>query len=174
VRRLEERHIDQTPEGEREEIRQIFAAKGFDGKLLENVVATITHDRRRWVETMLVEEWGLQLIPSSPWRAALVTFTAFLVAGMVPLTPLLFAGSLTHGQVFGCSAVAAALMFFVTGSANGRLNHRNPWRSGLETLVVGGAAASRPSWWASGFVTCCCECNADNHAHSHQSDSARG
>ena len=63
------------------------------------------------------------------------------VAGVVPLTPLLFATYLTDGQVFAASASAAGLMFFITGSINGHLNRRNQWRSGLETLLVGGAAA---------------------------------
>ena len=48
LRRREERHIDQTPEGERDEIRAIFEAKGLEGKILESVVETITEDRKRY------------------------------------------------------------------------------------------------------------------------------
>jgi vacuolar iron transporter family protein len=77
AREIEACHIEEVPEGEREEIRQIFAQKGFTGQLLEDVVAIITQDRKRWVETMLTEEHGLPLAGPVPLRAALVTFSAW-------------------------------------------------------------------------------------------------
>ncbi|MFT5327285.1 MAG: VIT1/CCC1 family predicted Fe2+/Mn2+ transporter, partial [Planctomycetaceae bacterium] len=49
TQQMEEHHIDRNPDGEREEIRQIFAAKGFSGSDLERVVEVITADRQLWV-----------------------------------------------------------------------------------------------------------------------------
>lgn len=43
--RDEQRHIDEVPEGQHEELRQIFAAKGFEGDTLERIVDTISRDR---------------------------------------------------------------------------------------------------------------------------------
>lgn len=142
ARRREERHIDQHPEGEREEIRQIFEGKGFQGDLLENITETITGRRKLWVDTMLTEELGLQLEPPHPVRAASATFVAFLLAGLVPLLPLLLSGRLEAGHTFLISAVATAATFAVIGAVKGRVTHRSLWRSMGETLLIGGCAAT--------------------------------
>jgi len=66
IRKEEENEIQLIPEGEREEIRQIYAAKGFDGELLEQVVEVITSNEQVWVDTMLLEEHGLLLDGPEP------------------------------------------------------------------------------------------------------------
>ena len=56
ARKTEAQHIEKIPEGEKEEIRQIFAAKGFKGHDLEKAVKTITANKEQWIGTMLKEE----------------------------------------------------------------------------------------------------------------------
>ena len=140
IRRTEEEHIDRIPAGEREEIRQIFQNKGFEGKTLAKIVETISQDRRLWVETMLTEEHGLQKTGPSPWRSATVTFMAFLVIGAMPLMPLL-ATSLAMQQQFIISTVVAAVVFFSIGTLKSLVFARPVFRAGLGTLLTGSAAA---------------------------------
>jgi hypothetical protein len=52
-RSMEERHVDMHPDGEREEVRQIFEAKGFAGHDLDRVVDVITAERDRWIDMMM-------------------------------------------------------------------------------------------------------------------------
>src|SRR5437868_13775365 len=69
----EQNEISSRPEEEREEIREIYAAKGFRGQLLEDVVSTITANRETWVSTMMNEELHLQPVAQqSLLRTALV------------------------------------------------------------------------------------------------------
>ena len=140
ARRTEENHIAEVPEGEREEIRQIFRQKGFDGDTLERIVDTITRDRAVWIETMLSEELGLQRIAFNPIRSAMVTFLAFVGVGVVPLVPFLFT-SLSMDVKFGCSVALAAVMFFGIGLIKGLVLEKSAMLSGINTLLTGSAAA---------------------------------
>jgi VIT1/CCC1 family predicted Fe2+/Mn2+ transporter len=141
ARESEARHIAEVPEGEREEIRQIFAQKGFHGSLLEDIVTVITQDRTRWVETMLTEELGLPLASPVPLRAALVTFAGFVLAGLLPLAPLFLPLAMPVPARFAMSAWATGVTFLLIGVVKGYVLDRPRWRSGLETLLVGGGAA---------------------------------
>lgn len=141
VRSTEEHHIDKIPEGEREEIRQIFAAKGFEGSVLEEVVDVITSNRELWVDTMIREEWGLQVEGANPLRAAATTFLAFGVVGLLPLLPFLIV-TVAPSNAFGLSALITGLAFFGVGVVKGMQTHKPALLSGLETLLTGGAAST--------------------------------
>lgn len=140
TRRLEELQIEEIPAGEREEIAQIFARKGFEGDVLERIVETITSDRRLWVDTMLTEEHGLQLDGPSPVRAGLATFVAFMLVGLIPLIPFLLPG-LDLNERFIASCIATGLAFLTVGIGKGAVLEQGLVRSGLETLLTGGIAA---------------------------------
>ena len=101
IKEIEHKHIKFHPEGEREEIRQIYKDKGFEGEELEKAVELITADEDRWVQTMLTEEYGLPAEIRSPWKAALSTFTAFCICGLVPLVPYLFSVKNSFACFFG-------------------------------------------------------------------------
>lgn len=132
--------LDAHPEGERQEIREIFARKGFTGDTLDRVVDVITGDRKVWVDTMMAEELKLSEASARPLRAALATFTAFAICGFVPLLPFV-AGAGSFDAMFGLSAALAAGAFFALGAGKGAVLGMPRLRAGLQTLAVGGAAA---------------------------------
>ncbi len=138
LRIQEKRHIAGNPDGEREEVRQILAAKGFTGGELERAVEVITEDEERWIRFMLSEEYGLPSQIRSALAAAMSTFSAFLVCGFVPLIPFLIRAP----HPFAISLAATLAVFFAIGSVKSRWLAVAWWRAGLETLTIGGIAAA--------------------------------
>jgi vacuolar iron transporter family protein len=145
----EEWQIDVFPEGERDEIREIFAQKGLKGASLDEIVEVITANREVWVNTMMAEELRLSDVSARPLRAGLATFIAFSICGIVPLLPFLF-GIGEFDTMFLVSAGLGVATFFALGMGKGRVVGISPFRSGLQTLAVGSAAAVLA--YAAGFL----------------------
>ena len=144
ARRQEQLQIQVVPEGEREEIRQIFAAKGFEGRDLERVVEVITADPELWAKTMMTEELGFSSTETNEFRAAAATLAAFLTVGFLPLTVFVY-DLAAPGEVenaFTWSAMMTGIAFLVVGALKSRFVDQSWWRSALETLIVGGLAAA--------------------------------
>lgn len=146
LRRMEEKHIAVFPEGEREEIRQIFIAKGFKGEELDEIVSLTTAHKGTWIDTMLTEEHGISLVQRSPIKAALSTFTAFVLCGAVPLVPFV----VDSADSALTATVMTGLVFFAIGSIKSRWSTQHWTWSGLETTTIGMAAAGIA--WAVGYL----------------------
>src|SRR3989344_265179 len=84
-RKREEWEIKNTPQGEIEEVRQIYKRKGFKGKDLERAVQIITSNKKVWVDTMMTDELGLIDSNKSPWKTAAYTYIGFIIIGTIPL-----------------------------------------------------------------------------------------
>lgn len=141
LRASEREHIERVPAGEREEIRQLFRAKGFDGATLEAIVDTLSSDRELWLDTMLAEEHHVQPQVERPLRAAATTLVAFIGVGTVPLLPFLLPAMVVSHR-FAASALLAAVMFFAIGALKSRALAQPVLRAGLTTLLTGGTAAA--------------------------------
>ena len=151
LRDIEKKHIQQAPEGEREEIRQILMAKGLDGSTLDNAVEAITSNEAIWIETMLAEEYGLASTLRKPLTSAAATFIAFVLCGGVPLLPFV----LPIGDPFTWAAGLTAVTFFLIGSLKSLWSLAPWWRSGCETLIIGIAAAAMAfavGYWLKGIA----------------------
>ena len=144
ARAEEESHIANYPEGETEEIRQIFAGKGFAGQELEQAVRIITSDKNQWANTMLQEEYDLPLSNIVAWRAALATFAAFLLLGFIPVFPFVwnYLSRYSIADPFFWSSIFTGFAFFAIGAIKSRFVDKPWYTSGLETFLLGGSAAA--------------------------------
>ncbi|WP_120634298.1 VIT1/CCC1 transporter family protein [Ruegeria sp. EL01] len=137
IRAIEERHINLYPDDERNEVREILAQKGLSDVVLDDATAAITANPENWINLMIEGEYGLGSVDPHPIKAALATFGSFLLAGLIPLLPFLLA----IDRAFAISAWMTLGVFFAIGALKSRWSLAPWWRSGIETLLIGGLAA---------------------------------
>ena len=147
ARKREEWEIDNLVEQERQEVRDIYAKKGFKEDLLDEIVRVITSRRKVWVDTMMREELGLIEDSKRPRDSAVTTFAAFNAVGLIPLLPFVvmsIMGFSTASTIdaFFYSVIFTAAAFFLIGSVKGKIVQKPILRSGLGTLAIGGIAAA--------------------------------
>ncbi|MBA3815414.1 MAG: VIT1/CCC1 transporter family protein [Parachlamydiaceae bacterium] len=121
---------------ERDELRVLYATKGFEGKLLEDVLDVLMADNDRLLKIMVEEELGLSLASQEhPLKqglgAAFGVFTSSL------LCIILYILSPSFGLFIG-----AALIIAVSSSISARLAQNKAisaiiWNLGIAALSVG-------------------------------------
>jgi len=143
-KRIEHWEIEHLPEEERDEIREIYKAKGFKGKLLEQVVDIITEDPERWVDTMMKEELEMMKKMKSPMAMAIVTFISFILVGITPLLIYILDYVVPNNvnHLFYTSIVMTSLAFVGIGFLKSFVNQTGKFKSIFETLLLGTAAAA--------------------------------
>ncbi len=134
--------IENLSDEEREEVRTILLKRGIAQNLVDPLTKLITSDERLWIDFMMAEELGTPpTITISPWKTAASTLLAFIGAGLAPL--LFYVVSLVfveNSRYVSFAATAASL--FVVGVLRARVNKLSSIRSGIEVLLIGGAAAA--------------------------------
>lgn len=138
-RKREIYEMDHMPELERQEIRDIYAAKGFKGKLLEDVVQQITSDREVWLKTMMSEELGFAQSPPNPGANGIVMSIAFIAGSLIPTFPYFLA---ERTSLFFISLVLSAIGLLIAGGLKTKFTKTNIFTSAFETLLVGALAAA--------------------------------
>ena len=140
-RKKEEWEVENFPEIETEEIRDILRKWGLPSETIEPATSAIIQDRKRWIDLMMREELDLrEEEAASPVRHGAATFGAFVIAGFTPLLPYLF--GVAASQQFVVSIIAAGLAFFGVGAARTLITGGNAVKAGLEILLIGGLAAT--------------------------------
>lgn len=134
--------IENLPEVEREEISDIYKAKGFHGDLLEKVVDQITSNKDLWVAEMMKDELNLMEESKSPFKIGLATFLSFLIVGFIPLLVYLWTFfNPSPINIFFWTSVLTALAFVVIGALKSLVNQTSAIKSIAETVALGLLAA---------------------------------
>lgn len=132
--------IEHVPEGEKEEVRALYENYGFKGKILDEIVATITADKKRWLNVMMEQE--LKLEPINRKDAIPIAFIvgiSAIVGSFIPLTPFFF---LNLRSAMLLSLIVSALALFIVGFYKAKKTiGRNFLRQGIEMMVIGMVSA---------------------------------
>jgi len=138
--RRELTETEMMPGAEREEVAAVFRQYGLSGEQIEPVVAAISVDKDRWVDFMMRFELGLEAPdPARARQSALTIALSYIAGGLIPLSPYILMAGLQTALLASVGLTLVALFLF--GFFKGRFTAISPWRSGGQTILVGGLAA---------------------------------
>jgi VIT1/CCC1 family predicted Fe2+/Mn2+ transporter len=140
-RQREIRETVELADVETEEVAKVFRGYGMSEAQMAPVVAAITSDQNRWVDFMMRFELGLEEPdPARAGRSAATIAFSYIVGGLVPLAPYILMKQVRSALWVSVAVTLLALLVF--GSIKGYYTGVKPWRSGLQTTIVGGLAAA--------------------------------
>lgn len=141
-KKIEYWEVENLPEKEREEIREIYANKGFKGELLEQIVEGITANNDRWVDVMMNEELEMSKDERSPIIIGALTYVSFLIVGIIPLLIYVwdYVGTV-KGSLFVWSSILTGIGFLIIGILKSKVTQTGLLRGVFETLALGAIAA---------------------------------
>ncbi len=137
----EQREVVERAEDEVAEVEAVFAEYGLEPAEIAPVIQAFRNRPKAWVDFMMRFELGLEKPdPGRALRSALTIGGAYVAGGLIPLGPYLLVSSIQSGLMISVLVTMAALAVF--GFIKGRFTGAGPWRSSLQTLLIGGLAAA--------------------------------
>jgi VIT1/CCC1 family predicted Fe2+/Mn2+ transporter len=141
-RAIEYWEVDNLPEAERQEVREIFQARGFEGELLEQVVNVVCADRDRWVDVMMKDELDMIKEKRSAFAIGLTTFGSFIVVGFIPLIIYVWDYIFGfEGNTFLTASILTSVAFIIIGFLKSYVTETSKFKGIMETLILGALAA---------------------------------
>ena len=139
-RRREEREVETVPHVEEQEVVDALLEYGLSQDESARVAASLKTRKKDWVDFMMRFELGLEKPDQHrAVKSAATIAGAYVVGGFIPLSPYLFVASVSHAFLYSVAVTAAALIIF--GYLRGYFVGGKPWKSMLQTLLVGSLAA---------------------------------
>ena len=135
----EKREIKEMPTLEKKEIRDIYQAKGFKGKMLDGIVEQITSNNEQWLKLMMKEELELTEIKNKDiYKGSFVVGFSALIGSFVPLTPFFL---LPISSAIICSLTVSSIVLFFIGIYKAKSTVGSPLKTGIQMVLIGMGAA---------------------------------
>jgi len=131
--------IENRPDGEREEVRNIYAKKGFKDEELTKVVEVITKDKEVWANIMMEDELHFQEIKTDKLlKSSVLVGVSTILGSIVPVFPFFF---LQPSLALPVGLGLSGIVLFSVGVYEAKTYVGSWWRSGLQMLLIGMGAA---------------------------------
>jgi len=138
--RREFKEVAEVPKKEREEVAEIFREYGLNDDEIKPILDALESRPSAWVDFMMRFELGLEKPnPRRGLTSAIVIAGAYIVGGLIPLSPYLAMENPKEALVVSTMVTLVAL--FVFGFVKGSYTGVRPIRSAIQTTAIGGLAA---------------------------------
>jgi len=140
-REREHREVREKPGVEANEVGDIFRSYGLSNDEVAPILRAFEKHPQEWIDFMMRFELGLEKPdPGRALRSALTIGGAYAVGGLIPLGPYILLEEAASALSVSIALTLAALAVF--GFVKGRFTGARPWKSALQTTLIGGVAAA--------------------------------
>nr|HET6903293.1 VIT1/CCC1 transporter family protein [Ktedonobacteraceae bacterium] len=137
----EQQEIKEKAEAEKAEVRDVFVSYGLTEVESAPIVEALSKRPDAWIDFMMRFELGLEKPePKRALTSALTIAASYIVGGLIPLSPYFFFSPASTALLISVIATLLALLIF--GYIKGRFTGARPFRSALQTALIGGLAAA--------------------------------
>jgi len=137
----EQQEVKEKTEAEKAEVREVFTSYGLTKEESAPIVEALSKRPQAWIDFMMRFELGLEEPdPKRAMTSALTIAGSYIVGGLIPLSPYFFFTPATKALFISVLATLLALLVF--GYIKGRFTGTRPFRSALQTALIGGLAAA--------------------------------
>lgn len=132
--------IQHHQQAEKQETKEILMTKGYTQKQAQEITNLYAQNHNYWLNFMMNQELKMSdPANSNPFYMAAITFSAFLLFGIIPLLPYIFLKN--SPRVFSFSIFSTAIALLLLGILRSKTTTISTFRTIFETIFVGSLAA---------------------------------
>jgi VIT1/CCC1 family predicted Fe2+/Mn2+ transporter len=133
--------IELIPDKEIQEVADVFIEYGLTPERSHEIAIEISQDKDKWVEFMMRFELGLEKPHEHRGiKSGLTIATAYIVGGIIPLSPYAFVATNQEGFYYSC--ILTTLCLFVFGFYKSKMTGQAPIKGALKVTAIGIVAAA--------------------------------
>jgi VIT1/CCC1 family predicted Fe2+/Mn2+ transporter len=133
--------VENIPEKEKEEIKQIFAQYGLNEQTQDIIASELAKDKDNWVDFMMKYELGLERPDANRARNSAATIgVSYIIGGLIPLTAYFFTATPFEGLLI--SAILTVICLFIFGYSKSKVTGQPPLKGALKVTLIGVTAAA--------------------------------